>query len=155
MIRIALYQPDIAQNVGSLIRLSTCFSIALDIIEPCGFPFDMRRIRQTAMDYIDHVDWHRHASWEAYLTFINEITPKPRLCLLTTKGSEPHHQVVYTANDILLCGRESAGVPDSVHDVADQRIKIPLASHARSFNVASAATIVLAEALRQTNQWPE
>ena len=155
MTRIALYQPDIAQNVGSLIRLCACLEVPLDIIEPCGFPFDMRRIKQTAMDYIDHVDLQRHESWNGYLTYINETIPQHRLCLLTTKGSTPHHQVSFRDDDILLCGRESAGVPESVHAHADIRVKIPLANHARSFNVASAATIVLAEALRQTNQWPE
>ena len=153
--RIALYQPDIAQNVGSLIRLCACFGLPLDIIEPCGFPFDMRRIKQTAMDYIDHVELNRHASWEAFLEYKQEHLPNNRICLLTTKGSDPHHSVAYQENDILLCGRESAGVPDKVHGIADVRLRIPLAAHARSFNVASAATIVMAEALRQTNNWPK
>lgn len=148
--RLALYQPDIAQNVGSLIRLCACLEVPLDIIEPCGFPFDMRRIRQTAMDYVEHVELVRHASWDAFL----HAKGNARLCLLTTKGSTPHHQMEYQGDDILLCGRESAGVPEEVHARVDLRVKIPLASHTRSFNIASAATIVLAEGLRQTNQWP-
>ena len=156
--RLALYQPDIAQNVGSLIRLSACFNTPLDIIEPCGFPLDMRRIKQTfkqvAMDYTDHVQMIRHTSWEAFLDYQQVELAGSRICLLTTKGSQAHHTIEYRPDDILLCGRESAGVPDDVHNRADMRVKIPMAANARSLNIASAATIVLAEGLRQTNAWP-
>ena len=156
--RLALYQPDIAQNVGSLIRLSACFNTPLDVIEPCGFPFDMKRIKQTlkqvAMDYVDHANIVRHTSWHAFLDYQQTHLPNSRICLLTTKGSNHHHCTTYQADDILLCGRESAGVPDDVHMRADIRIKIPLAETTRSLNIASAATIVLAEGLRQTNGWP-
>ena len=156
--RLALYQPDIAQNVGSLIRLCACFNVSLDIIEPCGFPLDMRRIKQTfkqvAMDYSDHVEITRHVSWEAFLDYQQTQLPHSRICLLTTKGSEHHHLIEYQPDDILLCGRESAGVPEDVHARADLRVKIPMAAETRSLNIASAATIVLAEGLRQTNGWP-
>lgn len=155
MLRIALYQPDIAQNVGSHIRLAACLGVPLDIIEPCGFPFDMRRIRQSALDYIDHVNLTRHASWEAYLNFKHTELPASRLCLLTTKGSEPHHAIAYQPHDILLLGRESSGVPDDVHAAADLRVRIPLASSTRSLNITTATTIVLSEALRQTDGWPK
>lgn len=154
MPRIALYQPDIAQNVGSFIRLCACLNLPLDIIEPCGFPFDMRRIKQSAMDYVEHVDLHRHSSWQAYLDYCQSEFPLARLCLLTTKASTFHHEVAYQKEDILLMGRESAGVPEDVHKRVDIRVKIPLAPHARSFNVVSAATIVIAEALNQTQSWP-
>lgn len=152
--RLALYQPDIAQNVGSMIRLCACLGVPLDVIEPCGFAFDMKRIRQTAMDYVDHVELTRHVSWQAFLDYKASELAASRLCLLTTKGSEAHHAVAYQPRDILLCGRESAGAPEEVHALADLRVRIPLVSQVRSLNIASAATIVLGEAIRQTGGWP-
>ncbi len=152
--RLTLYQPDIAQNVGSLIRLTACLGVPLDVIEPCGFPFDMRRIRQSALDYIEHVELVRHASWEAFLAFKTQYFPHARLLLLTTKGSDFHHQVQFLPDDILVCGRESAGVPEAVHAQADMRVKVPIRAETRSLNVAQAATMVLSEALRQTRSYP-
>ena len=153
--RLALYQPDIAQNVGSMIRLCACFGIALDIIEPCGFPFDMKRIRQSALDYMEHVHLTRHSSWETYLDVCVAQHTGARLILLTTKGSIAHHKITYYDNDILLMGRESAGVPTEVANRADLRVRIPISSETRSLNVAQAATIVLSEALRQTEAFPQ
>ncbi len=147
--RIALYQPDIAQNVGSIIRLSACFGVGLDIIEPCGFPFNLKRVHRAALDYGEHADISVHEGWEAFKVGY----PSPaRLLLLTTKGSVPYHRFHYAPDDILLFGRESAGVPDAVHAQADARIIIPIAPETRSLNIAQAAAITVAEALRQTDQ---
>jgi tRNA (cytidine/uridine-2'-O-)-methyltransferase len=145
--RIALYQPDIPQNLGAFIRLSAGLAVPLDIIEPCGFPVDDRRIRRAAMDYYDLARIARHASWEA---FCRDRGPG-RLVLLTTRGARTFPDVAFEADDILLLGRESAGVPDEVHDAADLRLRVPLQKGARSLNVALAASMVLSEALRQTS----
>ena len=148
--RLALYQPDIHQNVGSFIRLAACLNVPLDIIEPCGFPFDLKRIRQSALDYIDKVELTRHISWEAFVQYQSEHWPDARLVLLTTKASSRHDETLFQPNDILIAGRESAGVPEEVHARADLRVRVPLNPVARSLNVVQAATIVLAEGLRQT-----
>ncbi len=145
--RLALFEPDIPQNVGAFIRLSACLAVPLDIIEPCGFPVDDKRIRRAAMDYYDLARIARHASWEA---FRRDRTPG-RLILLTTKAIHSFPNVTFRGDDILLLGRESAGVPDDVHAAADLSLRIPLQKGARSLNVALAATMVLSEALRQTN----
>ncbi len=145
--RLALFEPDIPQNVGAFIRLSACLAVPLDIIEPCGFPVDDKRIRRAAMDYYDLARIARHASWEA---FRRDRTPG-RLILLTTKATHSFPKVTFRGDDILLLGRESAGVPDDVHAAADLSLRIPLQKGARSLNVALAATMVLSEALRQTN----
>ena len=145
--RIALFEPDIPQNVGAFIRLSACLGLALDIIEPCGFPLDDRRIRRAAMDYYDLARLSRHASWQAF----RRDRPAGRLILLTTAGDTVFPELAFRADDILLLGRESAGVPAEVHDAADLRLRIPLRPSARSLNVALAASMVVSEALRQTN----
>jgi len=144
--RIALYQPDIPQNVGAFIRLSACLDLALDVIEPCGFPVDDRRIRRAAMDYYDLARLVRHASWQAF----RRDRPAGRLVLLTTAGDTIFPNLVFRPDDILLLGRESAGVPADVHDAAEVRLRIPLKPGARSLNVALAASMVVSEALRQT-----
>ena len=149
--RLALYQPDMAPNTGTMMRLCACFGVSLDIIEPCGFVFDDKKLRRSAMDYIDHLEYQRHVSWDLFQT---QIKPQ-RLVLLTTKSSLPYHHFQFQADDILMVGRESAGVPDDVHNAADERILIPMMPHARSINVALSAAIVLSEALRQTNQLPD
>lgn len=151
---LALYQPDIAQNVGSLMRLSACFAVPLHIIEPCGFPFDMKKIRSVAMDYIDHVKLIRHTSWQAFQAWRAAELPASKLVLLTTRGSVRHDVYQFATDDILLCGRESAGVPEAVHAAADAAVRVPLSAKTRSLNIAQAATVVLAEALRQTNSFP-
>ena len=144
--RLALYQPDIPQNLGAFIRLAACAATPLDIIEPCGFPVDDRRIRRAAMDYVDLAQIQRHASWDAF----RRDHPPGRLVLLTTAGAIRLPEVRFRADDILLLGRESAGVPDIVHRVADARLRIPMRAGLRSLNVAVAAAMVLGEALRQT-----
>ncbi len=145
--RIALFEPDIPQNLGAFIRLSACLAVPLEIIEPCGFPLDDKRIRRASMDYYDLARITRHASWAA---FCRDRSPG-RLVLLTTQGAQTFPQVAFEPSDTLLLGRESAGVPDNVHDAADLRLRVPLQKGARSLNVALAATMVLSEALRQTS----
>lgn len=149
-IRLALYQPDIAQNVGSILRLCACFGVALDIIEPCGFPFDRQRVSRSALDYGGHAELSQHASWDAF----RQAQAQARLVLLTTKAVQPYHAFSFQPGDILLLGRESAGVPEEVHAAAQARITIPIRAETRSLNVSHAAAIVLAEALRQTHSFP-
>jgi tRNA (cytidine/uridine-2'-O-)-methyltransferase len=145
--RIALFEPDIPQNLGAFIRLSAGLAVPLDIIEPCGFPVDDKRIRRAAMDYYDLASITRHASWAAFC----RDRPPGRLVLLTTRGAETLQHATFEPSDILLLGRESAGVPDAVHDAAGVRLRVPLQKGARSLNVALAASMVLSEALRQTS----
>lgn len=144
-LRLALYQPDMPPNTGTMMRMCACLGIGLDIIEPCGFPLDDAKLRRAAMDYIDHLDWARHADWGA---FEQQIRPR-RLVLLTTKGAMPYTSFAFQADDILMVGRESAGVPDDVHNRADTRVVIPLVPSLRSLNVAISAAMVVGEALRQ------
>ena len=146
MISLALYQPDIALNVGSAIRLCACLDTRLHVIEPCGFPWDKKKIRSSAMDYIDHIDLQRFSSWEAYQQSVTG-----RILLMTTKASVPYTDFNFQPGDILLAGRESAGVPDHVHDRADGRVLIPMRPGLRSLNIVNASAIILGEALRQTN----
>ena len=141
---IALYQPDIAANVGAIIRLCACLGVPLHIIEPCGFPWDERRVKQVAMDYLQQCALTRHVSWRAF----QQDVPGRRV-LLTTKAAVDYRRVEYTADDVLLLGRESAGVPDDVHEAADIRVAVTMASKARSLNVGMAAAMVLGEAMRQ------
>jgi len=148
--RLALYEPDIPQNLGAFIRLAACLGTPLDIIEPCGFPVDDRRIRRAAMDYYDLAQLRRHDSWAA---FRRDRLPG-RLVLLTTSGATPLPQASFEPDDTLLLGRESAGVPAEIHAVADLRVRVPLQKGARSLNVALAAAVVLSEALRQTDGFP-
>lgn len=143
--RLALYQPDIPQNTGAILRLGACFKAPVDIIEPCGFPFDDKRLRRSAMDYGGVCDLTRHSSWPAYL----EARPAGRLVLLSTTAAVPYTDFAFLPTDVLLLGRESRGVPEEVHAMADARVRIPMAGGLRSLNVATAAAIVLAEALRQ------
>jgi tRNA (cytidine/uridine-2'-O-)-methyltransferase len=145
--RIALFEPDIPQNLGAFIRLAAGLAVPLDIIEPCGFPLDDKRIRRAAMDYYDLARITRHASWAA---FCRDRVPG-RLVLLTTKGAQTFPDVVFEPSDILLLGRESAGAPEEVHAAAGLRLRVPLQKGARSLNVALAASMVLSEALRQTS----
>jgi tRNA (cytidine/uridine-2'-O-)-methyltransferase len=144
--RVALYQPDIAPNTGAIMRLCACFGVALDIIEPCGFVLDDRKLRRAGMDYMEYLDYTRHACWEDFL----KQSGSRRLVLLTTKAEQAYDRFVFQADDVLLLGRESAGVPFDVHQRADARVLIPMRKPARSLNVGMAAAIVLGEALRQT-----
>lgn len=145
MIRFALYQPDIPHNVGAAMRLAACLGVPLDIIEPCGFPWDNRKIRAAALDYIDHVHLTRHASWHDF----RHKTDQNRLILLTTKTDTAYWDFDFRPGDILLAGRESAGVPGDVHTAADARLAIPLFGAMRSLNVITASAMVLGEAMRQ------
>jgi tRNA (cytidine/uridine-2'-O-)-methyltransferase len=148
--RLALYQPDIPQNTGAILRLAACFGLAVDIIGPTGFVWDDARLKRAGMDYRDLAEVTRHSSWQAFLA---GRTPG-RLVLLTTAGSLPHHRFSFAKDDILLFGRESAGVPPDVHALCDARLKIPIRPPARSLNVAVTAALVLGEALRQTEGFP-
>ena len=147
--RLALFQPDIPQNLGAALRLGACLGITVDIIEPCGFPLSDKAVRRAAMDYAESVQAARHASWGEFLT-----TRRGRLLLFTTRAAVPFHRFAFRPDDILLFGRESAGVPDEVHEAADARLLIPLAPGARSLNVVNAAAMALGEALRQTDGFP-
>ena len=148
--RLALYQPDIPQNAGSLMRLCACLGVALDIIEPCGFLLSDRNFRRAGMDYAARAEISRHESWSRF----QQTRGPGRLVLLTTKGSLAYAGFSFAASDTLLVGRESAGVPDDVHDSADARLLIPMRPGLRSLNVAQAAAMVLGEALRQTGDFP-
>lgn len=148
--RLALFQPDIPQNLGASLRLGACLGVPVDVIEPCGFPLSDRAVRRAAMDYAERAEAVRHPGWADFLHRKGER----RLLLFTTKGARPFHQFEYRASDILLFGRESAGVPDDVHAAADARLMIPLVPGARSLNVVTAAAMALGEALRQTDGFP-
>jgi tRNA (cytidine/uridine-2'-O-)-methyltransferase len=146
--QIALFQPDIPQNTGTILRLCACLSVTAHIIEPAGFPVSDRHFRRAGMDYLDQVTIMRHDSWSKFEQWRNEAGY--RLILFTTKGARPYLDYRYDANDILLFGRESAGVPDEVAAAADAQVVIPIAPGLRSLNVAMAAAMALGEALRQT-----
>lgn len=149
--RIALFQPDIPQNAGAILRLGACFGLAVDIIGPAGFVIDDARLKRAGLDYAARVSLVEHASWDAFLA---SLESDQRLLLLTTKGDTDFRDIAYDARDVLLLGRESAGVPDFVHGRADERVTIPLAAGNRSLNVAMTAAMVTGEALRQTNGFP-
>ncbi len=148
--RLALYQPDIPQNTGTLLRLCACLGVAVDVVEPCGFVFYGPRMRRAGLDYLAHVHMARHDSWSAFLAARREDNDAGRLVLLTTRGGEPYTRFAFRACDTLVLGRESAGVPAEVHEAADARLVIPMAPGMRSLNVAVAGAMVLGEALRQT-----
>ncbi len=145
--RLALYQPDIPQNAGALLRLTACLSVPADVIEPCGFPFSDRGVRRAGMDYMPRADVTRHRDWQAFLT--HPARRGGRLVLLSTRGETAYMDFAFQAGDTLLLGRESSGVPDAVHARAEARLVIPMAPGLRSLNVAMAGAIVLSESLRQ------
>jgi tRNA (cytidine/uridine-2'-O-)-methyltransferase len=148
--RLALFQPDIPQNTGALLRLGACLDVDVDIIEPAGFLMGDRALKRAGMDYLEKARLRRHPSWEAF-----QADRGPgRLLLLTTRASQSYTGFAFAADDTLLLGRESAGVPQAVHDAADARLCIPLRAGTRSLNVAQAAAMVLGEALRQCNLFP-
>ena len=146
--RLALFEPDIPQNTGTLLRLAACFNLPVDIIEPCGFVFNDQKMRRAGMDYLDIVDCTRHDSWQDFYE-----QRQGRIVLLTTKGAQSYTSFTFKEDDILLLGRESAGVPDYVHNAADARLRIPMRAETRSINVAISGAIVLGEALRQTGSF--
>jgi len=148
--RLVLFEPDIPQNAGTILRLAACLGVGVDVIEPCGFVWSEPRLRRAGMDYLEFAQVRRHSSWNAY----RDSRQPGRLVLLSTRGATALPEARFAADDRLLLGRESAGVPDSVHAAADLAVRIPMVAGARSLNVAVSAGIVVAEALRQTAGWP-
>jgi len=154
--RLALFQPDIAQNTGTLLRLGACLDLPLDIIEPCGFLFNDKGLKRAGMDYLEFASYRRHASWDAFLAYRTQHPDEyGRLVLLTTHASKPYTDFEFKQNDIILMGRECAGVPEIVHQTVDARLLIPMNKNARSINMALSAVMVVGEALRQTNLFPK
>jgi tRNA (cytidine/uridine-2'-O-)-methyltransferase len=147
--RLALFQPDIPQNAGAILRLGACLGVPVDVIEPCGFLLDDKRLRRAGMDYLKEAEWRRHRSWAAF-----RDEAEGRLVLLTTAGEVRLHDFAFEPTDILMVGRESAGVPGEVAAACAARLRIPIRSGMRSLNVALAAALGLGEALRQTKGFP-
>ena len=148
--RIALFEPEIAGNVGNVMRLGACMGAGIDLIEPLGFPWDDRRVRRAAMDYIDHVEVLRHASFAAF----RGAKAGQRLVLFTTRATQSSYDFAYRPDDILLFGKESAGVTDEVRAAVDASVRLPMKSEVRSLNLATSAGLALGEALRQTGKLP-
>lgn len=147
--RLCLFEPEIAGNVGAVMRLGACFGVAVDLIEPMGFSWDDKRVRRTAMDYIDHVEVARHSSFDDF----RQATPG-RLILFTTKGDDSLYEYSFRPDDILIFGKESGGVPADIATACDARLRIPIRPEVRSFNLATSAALALGEALRQTEGMP-
>lgn len=147
--KIALYQPDIPQNTGTILRTAACLGVGVDVIEPCGFVFSDKHLKRAGMDYLDLAQVERHVSWTAFQAK-RQAEEGRRLVLLTTKGAVPYTDFEFRDNDVLLLGSESTGVPEDVHHAVDSRVLIPMEEGARSLNVAIAGAMVLGEALRQT-----
>lgn len=147
--RIALFQPDIAGNVGTILRLAACMGAGVDLIEPMGFPWSDRALARAGMDYAAAASVTRHVDWEAFVA-----TASGRLVLATTSGAVPYTQAHYAGDDVLLFGSESAGVPANVHARADLRVRVPMREGMRSLNVAVSCAMIMGEALRQTDAWP-
>ena len=154
--RLALYQPDIPQNTGTLLRLGACLDLPIDIIEPCGFLFNEKSMRRAGMDYLSFSTYRRHNSWNDFLLYRQIHSDEyGRLVLLTTHATQSFIDFEFKQNDIILMGRESAGVPENVHQKADARLLIPMNEHARSINMAVSAAMAVTEALRQINGFPK
>ena len=145
--RIALFEPDIPQNTGNIFRLAACFGIKVDIIEPTGYIFDDKRFKRASMDYMNHIQYKRHLNWNAFYNWSKENNFK--LILLTTKSNKKYTDYQFQHNNILLFGRESAGVPQEVHNSVDEQLTIPMVKNLRSINVSSSVAIVAGEACRQ------
>ncbi len=148
--RIALFEPEIAGNVGAVLRLGACMGAAIDLVEPMGFAWNDKRVRRSAMDYIDHVSVVRHAGFDAFRATIGA----QRLVLFTTKSTQSAYDFTYRPDDVLLFGKESAGVPAEIADVCDARVRLPMRPQVRSMNLAMSAALALGEALRQTRGLP-
>jgi tRNA (cytidine/uridine-2'-O-)-methyltransferase len=151
--RLALFQPDIPQNLGAVIRLCACLGVELDVIEPCAFPLSDRTLKRAALDYGPQADVRLHASWNRFLEALERAAG--RLVLFTTRGAEPYTGFDFAPDDTLLFGRESAGVPEEAHARAEARLLIPIRPQTRSLNVAAAAAMGLGEALRRTGGFPQ
>ena len=148
--RISIFQPDIPQNLGALLRVSACLSVPLDIIEPCGFAFSEKKLRRTAMDYISQADFRTFIDSQAFKEQQQKERPSSRVILLTTKSSKNYLDFKFRKNDRLLLGRESAGVPEYVHETVDDAVTIEMPGKGRSLNVVVSCVMVLSEAMRQT-----
>lgn len=148
--RLSLFEPDQAGNVGTILRLCACLGVPIDIVEPCGFPFSDRALKRAGMDYAEIANVTRHMNWAQF-----SAAAEGRIVLLTTQGGTRLDEAQFLSTDILLMGAESRGAPQAVHDRADMRVRIPQAAGTRSLNIAVAAGIALAEALRQTKEWPK
>lgn len=149
---IALYQPDIPQNTGTILRLAACLGVTVHIIEPAGFPLSDSALKRAGMDYLERAAMKRHINFDSFEAWRNE--QNRRLLLLTTKTDQAYTDHAYHRSDILLMGRESTGAPQEIHALADHRLTIPMAESMRSLNVAVSAGMVIGEALRQTNAFP-
>ena len=150
---IALYQPDIPQNTGTILRLCACMSVTVHLIEPAGFPISDSALKRAGMDYLERASMRRHRSFADFELF--RLTLNRRLILLTTRSDQSYTDFEFRADDILVMGRESTGVPESVHELVDARLKLPMADGLSSINVAVSAGMALGEALRQTNTFPK
>lgn len=148
-LRLALFEPDIPQNAGTLMRLCACLGVPMDVIEPCGFVLSDKNLKRAGMDYLEHLDLTRHSSWQA---FQKHHTDR-RIVLMTTKASESFIDFTFQPGDIVMAGRESLGVPEEVHAACSARVKIPMVGAVRSLNVAVASAMILSEALRQTGAY--
>ena len=145
--RIALFQPDIPQNTGNIFRLGACLGIEIDIIEPTGYIFDDKRFKRSSMDYIKYINYQRHLDWDTFFAWAKKNNY--RIILLTTKSTKKYTEYSYKKNDILLFGRESAGVPEFVHEKVDEKLTIPMINGVRSINVSSSVAMIVGEACRQ------
>ena len=151
-IKIALFEPDIPQNTGSILRLIACFGLQLDIIGPCGFLLSEKKMRRSGMDYIDTAYFRLHESWDAFQE--DRLKFSSRLILATTSSNQSYNSFKFERGDIILFGRESAGVPKYVHEAADKSVHIPIISEMRSLNIVQAASILVGESLRQLDGFP-
>jgi tRNA (cytidine/uridine-2'-O-)-methyltransferase len=152
MIRLALYQPDIPQNTGTMLRMAACLGLSVEIVEPAGFDVSDRNLRRAGLDYLDHVKITRHLSWRKFEEW--RAGAAARLVLATTRGDTAYTEFAFLPGDVILLGRESAGVPEEVHGAADARILIPMRPGLRSLNIAVSAAMIVGEALRQTESFP-
>ena len=148
--RISIFQPDIPQNLGALLRVSACLNVSLDIIEPCGFPFSEKKLKRTSMDYINHAKFRTFIDYRDFKNQQIKEKPNSRLILLTTKSKKNYLDFRFQKDDRLLLGRESAGVPDYVHESVDDAVTIEMPGKGRSLNVVVSCVMVLSEAIRQT-----
>ena len=153
-VRLALYQPEIPQNTGTLLRTAACLNLGVDIVEPCGFVFSDKHLKRAGMDYSDLATVVRHNDWDDFQA-VRQTQDGRRLVLLTTKGAVPYTEFSFHENDVLLLGNEGSGVPETVHKCVDARITVPMVPDMRSLNMAVAAVMVLGEALRQVSQFPK
>lgn len=150
--RLALYQPDIPQNTGTILRLAACLGVGVEVIGPVGFDMTDKALKRAGLDYLEHVAVQRHESFDTFETW--RRSSRGRLVLLSARAPQTHIDFAFLSGDVLMLGRESAGVPEVVHNAADARIAIPMRAGLRSLNIAVAAAIVLGEALRQTEGFP-